>query len=271
MADPNSTSKTCPRCASAKPPTAFGIDRKRPDGRYPICKQCRSIRAKESHAADPGKARARWRRWADAHPEQLKREREANYAANRDEVKARSRAWYWAHHVAATAGAKARYLLDRERRLAAASRKRREHPETRWEVRHRERALNRQRQWNIKNPEKRRATQQRSRLARFSGERRTVSLLQKCISEFNRRAKKRGAFIEVVEPLVVYERDGGVCGICARQIAKGHQWHVDHIVPIAKGGVHSYANVQLAHALCNSKKGATIPAGQIGLFQKKAV
>jgi 5-methylcytosine-specific restriction endonuclease McrA len=34
------------------------------------------------------------------------------------------------------------------------------------------------------------------------------------------------------------------------------KWHVDHIVPISKGGPHSYLNVQLAHAKCNRTKGA---------------
>jgi 5-methylcytosine-specific restriction endonuclease McrA len=33
---------------------------------------------------------------------------------------------------------------------------------------------------------------------------------------------------------------------------------VDHIVPIMRGGVHSYANVQLAHPRCNRMKGAKI-------------
>jgi 5-methylcytosine-specific restriction endonuclease McrA len=31
-------------------------------------------------------------------------------------------------------------------------------------------------------------------------------------------------------------------------------------VPLARGGAHSYANVQLAHAMCNIKKGARLSA-----------
>jgi len=82
-----------------------------------------------------------------------------------------------------------------------------------------------------------------------------------------RRARKRGAFIEAVDPLVVYERDRGVCGICSLQITAGQKWHVDHIVPLSKGGVHSYHNVQLAHAHCNMAKATKMPKTWT-LFQK---
>jgi 5-methylcytosine-specific restriction endonuclease McrA len=33
-------------------------------------------------------------------------------------------------------------------------------------------------------------------------------------------------------------------------------WTIDHIVPIAKGGKHVRENLQLAHKLCNQRKGA---------------
>jgi 5-methylcytosine-specific restriction endonuclease McrA len=31
---------------------------------------------------------------------------------------------------------------------------------------------------------------------------------------------------------------------------------IDHIIPMAKGGGHIWDNVQVAHAICNSTKGA---------------
>jgi 5-methylcytosine-specific restriction endonuclease McrA len=36
-------------------------------------------------------------------------------------------------------------------------------------------------------------------------------------------------------------------------------FHVDHIVPICKGGEHTYANVQPAHPICNISKGGALP------------
>lgn len=69
-----------------------------------------------------------------------------------------------------------------------------------------------------------------------------------------RRARQRGAFIEDVDPLVVLERDDGVCGICGEDVDP-FAFHVDHVIPLARGGEHSYANTQPAHPSCNSRKG----------------
>lgn len=68
-----------------------------------------------------------------------------------------------------------------------------------------------------------------------------------------RRARKHEAFVESVERLVVLERDDGVCGICGEDVDP-FAFHVDHIIPLARGGEHSYGNVQVAHPRCNMSK-----------------
>lgn len=66
---------------------------------------------------------------------------------------------------------------------------------------------------------------------------------------------------ERVDPLVVYERDGGRCQLCHsmvdRALPPSHRMGptIDHIVPVTKGGAHLYTNVQLAHRSCNSRRG----------------
>lgn len=72
-----------------------------------------------------------------------------------------------------------------------------------------------------------------------------------------RDARKLANFVEDVHSLVVLERDDGVCGICGKDVDPT-DFHVDHIVAIANGGEHSYANVQTAHPLCNARKGARV-------------
>ncbi len=69
-----------------------------------------------------------------------------------------------------------------------------------------------------------------------------------------RRARKRGQFVEHVDPLEVLLRDEGVCGICNERVDP-RNFHVDHIVPLSAGGLHGYANVQVAHPRCNMRKG----------------
>jgi 5-methylcytosine-specific restriction endonuclease McrA len=80
-----------------------------------------------------------------------------------------------------------------------------------------------------------------------------------------RLALKKGA--PVVEEFTyeqVYERDGTHCQICGAPVVIG--WdrfvlgynplaaHVDHIVPLSRGGSHTLENVQLACAFCNQSK-----------------
>ncbi len=82
-----------------------------------------------------------------------------------------------------------------------------------------------------------------------------------------RRTRKTGASVcEIVSRLAVAERDHWICQICGDWIdpdaphkLPDGSWnprylHIDHIIPLSKGGVESYANVQAAHATCNIHK-----------------
>ena len=76
-----------------------------------------------------------------------------------------------------------------------------------------------------------------------------------------RRARLRGLPAERVDRLAVYERDGWCCQLCGLSVDRNAAVPqplaptLDHIIPIAKGGPHTYTNVQLAHFACNSRKG----------------
>lgn len=70
-----------------------------------------------------------------------------------------------------------------------------------------------------------------------------------------RQVKVAGASAtEIVRRKVVFERDGGICQLCDQPVDPA-DFHVDHIVPLAAGGEHSYANVWLTHPRCNLVKG----------------
>jgi 5-methylcytosine-specific restriction endonuclease McrA len=72
-------------------------------------------------------------------------------------------------------------------------------------------------------------------------------------------------FVEAVDRKVLGERDGWVCGILGGAIDRTLEWpnlqsaSHDHIVPVARGGEESYANAQIAHLVCNIRKGAITP------------
>lgn len=73
----------------------------------------------------------------------------------------------------------------------------------------------------------------------------------------------------------LFERDGGECYLCHGScswsdyiqkdgvfIAGKNYPSIDHVIPLARGGAHSWDNVRLAHFYCNSIKGDTPPGGE---------
>jgi hypothetical protein len=87
-----------------------------------------------------------------------------------------------------------------------------------------------------------------------------------------REARERVVTVETVVPLNVFERDKWRCQICGNHTPRKLRGTIDakapeldHIIPLAAGGEHSYRNTQCACRACNSAKGAK-PLGQQRLF-----
>ncbi len=78
-----------------------------------------------------------------------------------------------------------------------------------------------------------------------------------CVSIKNQKRRVKCA-VEYIDPLVLYKRDKGICGICKRPVHV-NQFHIDHVIPLSKGGEHSYRNTQITHPACNLKKRASLP------------
>lgn len=77
------------------------------------------------------------------------------------------------------------------------------------------------------------------------------------IASQRRRALLRNAFVEDVDPVVLHERNRGKCGLCGDPVSL-ELMHVDHVVPLTRGGEHSYANTRPAHPICNIWKRARL-------------
>lgn len=58
----------------------------------------------------------------------------------------------------------------------------------------------------------------------------------------------------------LFRKDGGICQICHDPVSMDVRWpdprsaSIDHIIPLSKGGDHTWRNVQLAHLGCNCSK-----------------
>lgn len=89
-------------------------------------------------------------------------------------------------------------------------------------------------------------------------------------SGHRRRARKVSAYVEGVDRDFVMARDRWICHLCGDKIPKNAKWPsglfgtLEHVVPLASGGAHSYNNIKAAHLSCNCKKGSKT-VGQLGL------
>lgn len=72
--------------------------------------------------------------------------------------------------------------------------------------------------------------------------------------------RSKTAFRKAMSIDAIYRRDRGRCALCGRHVdrTRTDKWgpSIDHIRPLARGGAHAPENVQLAHKVCNSQKGA---------------
>lgn len=73
--------------------------------------------------------------------------------------------------------------------------------------------------------------------------------------------------------IVVGDRYGWKCGMCSCEVLKEHRGkrrfttpEIDHVIPLSKGGAHTYANIQLLCFPCNRSKMARIIPGLTSLF-----
>ena len=87
---------------------------------------------------------------------------------------------------------------------------------------------------------------------------------QKRSNNHRKRARKYGAtYTPGITLKKLYERDSGICHICGEQCSWDSKEYgtcgpdypsIDHVVPLSKGGSHTWENVKLAHHLCNGAK-----------------
>lgn len=248
-----SASKACTRCGDVKVLDLFGFDKRARDGRQSACRECCNRAGAAKYASDPVRGRERGRE---------------HYAANRERIRAAQAARYAANPEPARRSAAAWAAANPERRRAIIAAWHAAHPERRaeigavWYRANFERARAKRaaayradparhhastRAWAEANPDRRRVIKRRWKAANRDRVTDAAAL---------RRARQRSApVVERISRSVVWERDAGICHLCGEP-ADPNDWHLEHIVPLARGGEHSYRNVAVSHPACNQKKGA---------------
>lgn len=88
---------------------------------------------------------------------------------------------------------------------------------------------------------------------------------RRCYGSIRRRCRKYNVYYDPsVTSVKIFARDQYRCKICGLMCnTEDNTWNrsfgpfsptVDHIIPLVKGGTHTWDNVQCAHAICNSDK-----------------
>jgi 5-methylcytosine-specific restriction endonuclease McrA len=70
----------------------------------------------------------------------------------------------------------------------------------------------------------------------------------------NRENQRRRRGEQPVSYSAILEEHGMVCHLCGGGIPSLDDLHMDHVIPLAKGGAHHADNIRPAHALCNMRK-----------------
>lgn len=79
------------------------------------------------------------------------------------------------------------------------------------------------------------------------------------------RMRANGAVDLTITLERLIERDNGICKLCGGPVDVGadpnSDWYpsVDHVIPLSRGGTHTWDNVQLAHRRCNTEKHDALP------------
>jgi len=84
---------------------------------------------------------------------------------------------------------------------------------------------------------------------------------KEALNRKTRNAKiKRKIIMDQFEPIDhirVANRDQWTCYLCNKQI-EGNDLSIDHVIPLSKGGSHTYENVKATHLICNLRKGTKL-------------
>ncbi|MFE5290344.1 HNH endonuclease signature motif containing protein [Nocardia sp. NPDC056611] len=69
-----------------------------------------------------------------------------------------------------------------------------------------------------------------------------------------RRKQIEATSIEKISIQAIIDEHGMVCHICNGGIADMSDLHIDHVIPLSRGGAHTKENLKPSHSVCNLRK-----------------
>lgn len=240
--------KTCTVCAETKPLNAYHKSKNSPDGFVSRCKECVAEYGKMWRAKNRDVICAKKR---EAYHADLKASRQAS-AKFRQKNPTYAKDWH-AAHVEHDKAYKKNYTPPTRPACGTRgprSEKMQAYLDANPSV-HFTTPAEYKRTWYLANE-----SRVKARVRRWAKE----HPIERRDTELKRCAKKLAHWVEDVDRLTVFERDNWTCQLCGEAVDAALRFPnlmcatLDHKMPVSKGGEHSYANTQLAHFSCNSKK-----------------
>lgn len=235
--------KICNECGKELPATAeyFHQNKSKKSGFSEYCKQCKAEKDRLYREKNKDTISKRKKSVYKEKYETIKQRVARYFSTNKEKVYDYKRKWnkknknrkleydrrYREKNEETERIRKAKYVVENKEKVIQSQRKYRE------ANKEKDRAY--AKIWRARNPEKVRARSER------------------------RRAAKRGAEgAHTAEDIKQqYARQGGRCHWCSRKVGK--KFHVDHIVPLSRGGSNSPENLVISCPKCNLSKGAKLP------------
>lgn len=265
--------KICTKCGESKPATSeyFAPRQNSHDGFRHTCKQCKHEYDRARREANPGDNAKRCHAYREANKEHLEQRRRDRYRANPEPVRARAKAWYEANRDRASEYHRAYYeankesINERNRAAYAANRdKRRAYRQA-----NRERRNEQARAWREANKQHvaeysqsyKEANKERQAIwwQNWYAANRLRVIARASTATKIRRARKRNAqgTHTAADIQAQYERQKGRCYYCDTKV--GNTYHIDHVIPLSRGGSDSHENLVIACPPCNLSKGDKLP------------
>ncbi|MBI5618774.1 MAG: HNH endonuclease [Gammaproteobacteria bacterium] len=248
----NEERKTCNRCGVAKGLSEFAAAKGRNGTLYHRneCKACRKLYHQQ---------------WVAANHEKHASTRKAYYEENREEIIRKVVDWQARNREHKQQYQAGWYADNRTRLLEKQAHWYRENPDkvAAYRASHAAEIQTRMREWRTANQADIRRYMERWRsenaehLADYSRTYRKEHPEVKRLAESKRRAQKRQAPREAVSMrriVTMYAEQEGRCVYCEKELT--HEFHIDHRTPLARGGHHIAANLQLLCPRCNKRKHA---------------
>lgn len=195
---------------------------------FPVVKPCIKCGARDRKASGGCKpcAREAVRKWRELNRANESRQQRNYYEANKNNFAERHRKYREANREKET---------ERQRKWAEANPERVAERSRKYYETNKEKVAERSRNWYKANPDKANVKTQ------------------------NRRAKIKGnggkLSADIVQTLLT--KQNNKCACCGKSLK--HGYHLDHVMPLALGGVNDDSNVQLLTPKCNLSKGAKHP------------